>query len=84
MLLDKGRGLYFKGWRKVHYLSSKTHRKSTALYPTVQSVVWSKYPSFQIYLPKEQMQMIGSIKISNLEYSLTCWSYKDAWLVTIF
>lgn len=65
MLLDEGRGLYFKGRRKVHYLSSKTHRKSTALYPAVQSVEWSKYPSLQIYLPKEQMQVIDSIKIFN-------------------
>lgn len=84
MLLDEGRGLYFKGRRKVHYLSSKTHRKSIALYPAVQSVEWSKYPSLQIYLPKEQMQVIGSIKIFNQEYSLPCCSCKDAWLVSIF
>lgn len=84
MLLDEGRGLYFKGRRKVHYLSSKTHRKSTALYPAVQSVEWSKYPSLQIYLPKEQMQVIDSIKIFNQEYSLPCCLCKDAWLLSIF
>lgn len=84
MLSDEGMSLYFKGQRKVHYFSSKAHRKSTALYPTMQSVEWSKYPSFQIYLPKEQMQMIGSIKIFNQEYSLICCSCKDAWLVSIF
>ena len=39
---------------------------------------------FKGFTPKEQMQVIDSIKIFNQEYSLPCCSCKDAWLLSIF